>query len=171
MLEILKGLITEYGQNAVVNNQDVPNDQNQNVLEEAQNSITQSLQQMAVNNPGQLKQMVDADGDGIQDTEGANNIANQFAGNIANRFGIPAGAAKSIAISLIPVVLGKLFGKAKDPNDKSIGINDILGGLAGGGGVGGILGGFLGGNQQNDTNAKGNQPGFGLDDLGKMFGL
>lgn len=147
MLDILKSLIQEQGQSAVVQNNEVPNEHNDAVIQEAEHSIFSGLQQMAKDDPQQLQQLVDADGDGIQDNPAVNNVANNFAGNITSKFGIPSGAAKSLAMMLIPIVLGKLFKKAKDPNDKSIGLNDILGGLVGGGGLGGMLGGVLGGNQ------------------------
>lgn len=162
---ILKSLVHEQGQTAVVQNNAVPNEHNEAVMQEAQQSIFSGLQHMAKENPQQLQQLVDADGDGVQDSPAVNNVANHFAGNISNKFGIPSGAAKSLAIMLIPIVLGKLFKKTKDPNDKSIGLDDLLGGLMGGGGLGGMLG---GGQHQQQTG--GNKPGFGLDDLGKMFG-
>ena len=59
-------------------------------------------------------------------------IMNQFVGTIMDRLGIESSAAKNIAMSLIPMVLGKLVSKTNDANDNQFDINNILGTLIGG---------------------------------------
>lgn len=164
---LLKSLVQQEGQSAVVQNSAVPNEHNEAVMQEATHSITSGLQEMAHNDPQQLQALMNSDANDPHNPA-VNNMANHFAGNITNKFGIPSGAAKGLAMMLIPIVLGKLFGKAKDPNDKSISMTDILGGLTGGGGLGGMLGKMTGGSSQGNQKSGGG--GFGLDDLGKMFG-
>ncbi len=140
MFEILQNIIREQGQGPIVENNEIPNEHNETVMKEAENSITQGFKEMAEKNPQQLQSLMDS-GDHVDASHPAvSNIANNFAGNIASKLGINASTAKSIAMMVIPMVISKFINKAKDPNDKSIGLQDILGGLTGGGGLGGVLG-------------------------------
>lgn len=165
MFEQLSEILNQASKSAIVENADVPNEHNEAVTQEAQNSILAGLQNM---NPAQITQMVEQGTDA--NSEGVNNITNQFAGNIAEKFGINSNMAKTIGASLIPMVMGKLFNKAKDPNDQSFGLQDILGSLTGGGAAsGGIqntinsIGGKLGLDKDGDGDVD-------LNDITKMFG-
>lgn len=165
MFEQLSEIMKQVGQSAVVENAAVPNEHNEAVMQEAQNSILAGIQNM---NPEQISQMVQQGTE--SNSEGVNNMTNQFAGNIAEKFGINSSMAKTIGASLIPMVLGKLMNKAKDPNDASFGLQDILGSITGGAAGGGGI--------QNTNNSIGSK--FGLDkdsdgdvdlgDITKMFG-
>lgn len=168
MFEQLSEIMKQVGHSAVVENAAVPNEHNEAVMQEAQKSILDGIQNM---NPAQITQMVEQGT--AANGEGVNNITNQFAGNIAEKFGINSGMAKTIGASLIPIVLGKLMNKAKDPNDQSFGLQDILGSLTGGGAAAAGNGGI-----QNTINSIGSK--FGLDkdgdgdvdlnDVTKLFG-
>jgi hypothetical protein len=164
MLDQLMNIIKEHGQKAVVENNEVPNEHNDAVMQEAGSSIFGGLQQMISN--GKMEDLT-----GLlqgNNNNAANGLAENFAGSIAQKFGINAESAKNIAGGLIPQVLGSLVSKAKDPNDKSIDLQGILGSLTSG----------KGGGVQNILNSVGGQ--FGLDkdkdgdvdfgDIAKMFG-
>lgn len=133
MLDQLSQLVQQFGQQSVVENNAVPNEHNQAVINEAQSSIFSGLQNILAN--GGLQQVM-AMFQGNNAQSGNNPVVNQIAGgfvdNIMKKFGIENQAARGIAASLIPSVLGSLFGKAKDPNDSSIQAGDIFGSLTGG---------------------------------------
>lgn len=163
MLDQLMNIIKQHGQQAVVENNAVPNEHNEAVMQEAGSSIFGGLQQMI--SGGNIEQITNL----LQgnNSSAVNGLSENFAGNIAQKFGINAETAKNIAGGLIPQVLNSLKNKANDPNDKSIDLQGIIGSLtSGNGGV------------QNIINSVGSQ--FGLDkdkdgdvdlgDITKMFG-
>ena len=162
MLDQLMQIIKQQGQESVVENQDVPNEHNEGVMQEAGSSLFASLQQMVQN--GKLEQVTDLL-KGNTDGGTTNQLSENVAGNIASKFGINAESAKNIAGSLIPKVLSSLTNKANDTNDNSIDLQGMLGSLTGG-------------NIQGTINSLGSQ--FGLDkdkdgdvdfkDITKMFG-
>lgn len=163
MLDQLMNIIKQHGQQAVVENNAVPNEHNEAVMQEAGSSIFGGLQQMmSGGNMDQITNLLQGN-----NSSAVNGLSENFAGNIAQKFGINAETAKNIAGGLIPQVLNSLKNKANDPNDKSIDLQGIIGSLtSGNGGV------------QNIINSVGSQ--FGLDkdkdgdidlgDITKMFG-
>lgn len=164
MLDQLMNIIKQHGQQAVVENNAVPNEHNDAVMQEAGNSIFGGLQQMmSGGNMEQLTSLLQGN-----NSSAVNGLSENFAGNIAQKFGINAETAKNIAGGLIPQVLNSLKNKANDPNDKSIDLQGIIGSLTSG----------QGGGVQNIINSVGSQ--FGLDkdkdgdvdlgDITKMFG-
>ena len=51
---------------------------------------------------------------------------------VGEKFGLNSEDASGVAGSLIPKVLGSLVGKAKDPNDSSFQVSDIISAITGG---------------------------------------
>ena len=134
MFEELMQIIQQQGQQAVVANPDVPNEHNEAVMQEASNSITSGMTQMLQQGgPGAIKQLFEGVQSGDNNNPAVQKLSGGFAGNIMEKFGISGNAAKALAISLIPVVLNKVMGRAKDPNEPGFNIGSILGGLMGGG--------------------------------------
>lgn len=149
-------IIQQQGQQSVVANPDVPNEHNEAVMMEASHSIMGQMQDMMQQGgPGAIKNLFEGVQSGDPNHPAVQGMANNFAGNIAEKFGISGSAAKALAMSLIPVVLSKIMHRAKDPSDSGFNIGSILGSLMGGNG-GGMLGGMLGGN--NAQAAPGQQP-------------
>jgi len=111
MLEQLMQLIQQHGQQSVVENSAVPNEHNEAVMQEAQNSITAGLQQLA--SGGGLDQLTQTMQGGQADAShpAVQQISGNFAQNIAEKFGINSQEAGNIASSIIPNVLGKIFNK------------------------------------------------------------
>ncbi len=164
MLDQLMNIIKQHGQQAVVENSAVPNEHNEAVMQEAGSSIFGGLQQMiSGGNMDQITNLLQGN-----NSSAVNGLSENFAGNIAQKFGINAETAKNIAGGLIPQVLNSLKNKANDPNDKSIDLQGIISSLTSGNGSG----------VQNIINSVGAQ--FGLDkdkdgdvdlgDITKMFG-
>ena len=133
MFEQLTQLVQQFGQEDVVKNSAVPNEQNEAVMEEAGSSIFSSLQKMA--SEGGIEQLA-----GLLQGNNAQNASNpavqqitqQLTGSLGEKFGLDSSAASGIAGSIIPKVLGGLVNKANDPND-SFQITDLIGAISGGG--------------------------------------
>ncbi len=144
MLEQLNEIIRQFGQSAVVDNADVPNEHNDAVMQEAQSSIMNGLQGMVANGQiSQLTDMLNSGGSLDQNNPAVQGMANNFLGGITEKFGISKETATKIAMSLIPMVLAQFSKKAGDPNDNSLNITDILGSLTGGGSGSGDFGSVL----------------------------
>jgi hypothetical protein len=172
MLEQLTQLIQQSGLQSVINNPEVPNEHNDAVIAEAQNSILSSFGQL--NASGEAQQVNDA----LESADHpvTQNIQQNFAGNIMEKFGINSATATSIAATLIPTVLnaikgGGATGAASGGGGNGFNIQDILSSL------GGNSGGFGSGNIQSSINSIGGKLGLDkdndgdvdLNDLTKMF--
>lgn len=142
MLENLFSLVKEQGFTAVINNPQVPNEQNDAVLASATDSVAGGLQNALAS--GGLQSVLSLFGNRANNDSGGigslmNNplvqsIIGNFTSKLTNNHGINSNQANGIAGSLIPSVISSLIGKTKDPNDNSFDMNSIIGSLTGGGG-------------------------------------
>jgi len=144
MLDQLLNLVKEQAQGAVVNNSEVPNEQNEGIMQEAVSSITGGLKDELAS--GGFKNVLKTLG-GQASTSGGNsvvdNICGKFVSGIVEKFGINQQTAQSIASSVIPAVMGSLAKKTNDPNDSSFDLNGIFNHLTDGKASGLNLGGIL----------------------------
>lgn len=148
MFDQISSIVQEAAGSIINKHPGVPDKDKQGVTNEAVNSFTQTFQQLTSGgNLQQLSGMFSGDA-GSKDA-----IMNQFSGNfvsnITGKFGINADTAKSLAVSLLPVIVEKLKGMF---SGGGFDIGSILGSLGGGqgagnsgGGLGDALGGLLGG--------------------------
>ncbi len=130
MLENLVQLVRENAQDLVVNNDQVPNEKNEQVIEAASSSITDVLKGQV--GSGGIADLISSF---TQGGGGNSSAVNQVASNFTDKLsglGINAVTANSIGAALIPMVMAKFFNKAADPGDSSFNIQDILGKVAGG---------------------------------------
>lgn len=172
MIENLNNLVRENVQDAVVNNTQIPNEKNEEVIQAASGSIFDTLKDQLAS--GNINGLADIFNTG--NTENAP-VVQQATGSFTDKLaalGINADTAKSIAASVIPMIIAKLTQKTADPNDSSFNIQDILGNLGGGSDgkfdVSDIIGMFNGSGQAN-SGAAGPAPGGGImDKLKGMFG-
>lgn len=133
MLSQLSQLVQEFGADAVVKNEAIPNEKNEAILKETSNSIFSSLQKIA--SQGDLSQIagilqgkdIDKNNPAIQE------ITNQLSSSLTEKFGLSSATASGAATSMIPQIISSLIGKANDPNDKSLNISDVLNSLTGNG--------------------------------------
>ncbi len=149
MLEELFNLVKSHGQEAVINNPVVPNDQNDAVLASATHSVAEELQGTLAG--GGLQNVLSLFGGGGSNSGGSllnnpivSSIISNFTNKLTNNHGIAGNQASGIAGSLIPSVLSNLINRTNDPNDNGFNINSIIGSLTGGGTAqaGGSTGGF-----------------------------
>jgi hypothetical protein len=114
------------------NNSEINNNQNHQVIAEAEQVISNGLKNM---NPGQLEMLQN---DAINGNLDANHpeiqgLSNQFTQGIASKLGLNGNAAKALAAVIIPLIISKLMkGKAAQSNDNGFNLDNILGGLLGG---------------------------------------
>lgn len=170
MLENLFNLIKEQGQEAVIENPAVPNEQNNAVLASATSSVAEGFQGVLAG--GGLSDIMSMFGgthnsaassnglSGLLNNPIVGNIIRSFTDKLTNQHGIPQQQANGIAGSLIPSVISKLITRTQDPNDSGFDMNSIIGSLTGGGTQGGgfdlqgLLGKFGGGSLDTDGDGK-----------------
>jgi hypothetical protein len=185
MFDQLTQLAQQFGIDAVVKNDAIPNEQNEAVINEASSSIVAGLQKIV--SEGNVSQLAELfQGNNAQDKSNpvVQKLTEQLTGNLGEKFGLNSAAASGVAASLIPQILNALVGKAKDPNDSSFEISDIIAAISGNGDSAGIMdavskyGGQFGLDQNSDGKVdlndamealKKNGGGFG-DTLGSLFG-
>lgn len=147
MLENLFNLVKEFGKDTVVDNPDVPNEQNEAVMAEATKTVAGGLQNMLAG--GGLENVLSLFGGGQQQGSGGflknpivNMMVGHFAGKLMSKFGLGGNQANGVASSLIPNVISNLVNRTNDPNNSSFDLNGLIGSLTGGGGQQGGGGGF-----------------------------
>lgn len=133
MLEQLSDLVKQFGSEAVVNNKNVPNELNEGVMDEASTSIFSGLQKIiSEGGADKIGALFQGNNAGSATNPVVKQLTDQLSGNLEEKFGLSNEASSGVAGSLIPKVLGSLIGKAKNPNDKSFDISDIVNSLSGG---------------------------------------
>lgn len=184
MLDQLSELVKQYGGEVVINNQQVPNEQNEAVMNETSDSILNGLKGMVAN--GNISDIAGLLNSGSIDSSNpvVRQLTEQLSGNLGQKFGLSSDAASGVAGNLIPKVLGSLIGKAKDPNQPGFNVSDIVNAI-GGGNSGSLMdavskyGGQFGLDQNNDGKVdmndataalSGKSGGFLGGLLGKLFG-
>ena len=131
MFEQLSQLVQQYGGDAVVKNRAVPNEQNEGVMNEASSSIFSGLQKIA--SEGGVEQLAGLFQGGSIDSSNpvVKQLTDQLSGNLGQKFGLSSDTSANVAGSMIPQVLNSLVNKAKDPNDGSFQISDIISSISG----------------------------------------
>lgn len=133
MLAQLTQLVQEFGVDAVIKNEAIPNEQNEAILKETNDSIFSSLQKIATQSD--LSQIVGLlQGKDIDKNNPAvQEITKDVTNSLTEKLSLSAGTASGTATSMVPQILNSLIGKANNPQDKSINISDILNSLTGDG--------------------------------------
>ena len=140
MLDQLLKLVKENAGDAIVNNPGVPDQKNDLAISTAANSIFDNLKgQVSLGNLGSLMDMLKGGGDASSNPL-VNKISAGVIADLMAKVGIDKATATSIVNKLLPLIMNQLKNKASDPNDKSLGLDDIIGALGGGKGAGGMLG-------------------------------
>ncbi|MEN9523730.1 MAG: hypothetical protein RL065_2107 [Bacteroidota bacterium] len=144
MFENLLNLVKEHAGDAIIHNSAIPNEHNDAAIETTTNGIMEGLKNQLGN--GGLDGLTSLF-QGNNQSGMVQNISQNVAGSLMQKFGIENQAAQSIVNSLIPVVMNKFVNKTNDPNDSSFDLQGIMGSLMGGGNssnIGGMLGKIFG---------------------------
>ena len=147
MFEELLNLVKEQAGDAVVNNDAVPNEHNDAVIQDVANSIHSGLSTEAQGGGlANVMQMFGGQGGDMANNPAVQNIINSATQSIATKYGIDPAQASSIVSSLVPSVMNHFTQKTADPNNSSFDMNSVISSFTGGssaGGIGGLISGFL----------------------------
>lgn len=143
MLENLLSLVKEHAGDAIINNPAIPNERNDDAIQEAFGSIFSGLKGAMANGGAANISSLFSDHQNIASSPIAQNIQGGFVESLVSKFGINGAQASSIASSLIPTVLQKFAHKTNDPNDSSFDLQGIIGSLTGDGQTAGGGGGLM----------------------------
>jgi uncharacterized membrane protein YeaQ/YmgE (transglycosylase-associated protein family) len=167
LFDLVKGNATE----TVINNPDVPNEQNEEVVAEATNTVASGLRNIVAG--GGVQSLISlltgngSDRKGLLSNPIVSMMMGHFAGKLMNKFNMNNSQANNLSGSLIPSVIGSLINKTNDPGDQSFSLDKILGSITGGGVPG--AGQQGGGNLQDIlgqlTNGNGQGSGGGIMDM------
>ena len=132
MFDQLNELVQQFGNDAVVKNNAIPNELNEGVMKETSDSILSGLQKMASEgNLDQLAGLFQGNNAGSTSNPVVKQLVDQVSGNLGQKFGIDSNAANGVASSMIPKVLESLVSKAKDPNVKGFEVSDLVNAISG----------------------------------------
>jgi len=129
MLENLKQLVKENAQHAILENSEIPDDQNEAAVEAASGSIMDALKgQLASGNLGSLADVFK--GGNFLDNPVVREASSSFVNKLES-LGVNVDSAKNIATSFIPEIMDKFANKTNDPNDSAFNLSDILTNISG----------------------------------------
>jgi hypothetical protein len=142
MFDVLEGLVKQYGQSAVVENNDVPNQHNEGILQDVTQGIISGLTNQA-NAQGGLGSLLSLFGGaksaqsqggvaGLMSNPMVQMIAKNVITNIMQKYGLSNNAASGIIGNMLPAVLGGLISKTNDPDDNSVDLGGLLNTVSGG---------------------------------------
>lgn len=137
MLDQLLKIVQENTQQAVVENDQIPNELNTQVQQEIAESIESGLTSALTS--GNIGGIMELFGSGAkqQNVSGnpiVNMINDHISKTLSQKFNLSPAIASMIAASVIPAVMAKFTQKVVDPQDNSIDMNRLVGGLLGDGG-------------------------------------
>jgi len=175
MLEQLLDLVKNFGKDTVVENPQIPNEQNNEVLADATKTITSGFQNVLAG--GGLQNILDLfKGGGTTGGSGAAGLlknpmvtmmVGHFISKLVGKYNMSPAAASSVANNLIPNVLNGVITETNNPANPGFTLDGLIGSLTGGNGGGSqlqdILNQFTGGGA--GTANPGNDGGFDLQDL------
>lgn len=140
MLEELFNLVKASASESVINNPDVPNEQNNEVVAEATNTVASGLRNMVAG--GGLQNILSLfGGKGNNQQQGSGGLLSNpivsmmighFAGKLMSKFNMGGQQANNVATNLIPSVIGNLVNKTNDSNDSSFSLEKLLNSITGG---------------------------------------
>jgi hypothetical protein len=140
MLQNIIDLVKQNANDSIVNNPAIPNEQNEEAINETGNSIMDTLRNAL--SGGNAQDLIGMLTGGQADRN--NPVVAQASGDLTsrlqNKFGLDSGKASGIAGTLVSAVLAQLSQRTADPNDKGFDLQDIVKQL-GGGQLGNLLGG------------------------------
>lgn len=128
MLKNIENLVRENAQEAIVNNQAVPEEKNEQAIQAASGSLIEVIKEKL--SSGNIGELVSSFQQGNVSANTTNEVSNKFTQKLQG-LGIDMDQAKSIAASIIPAIVAKFTQRTADPNDSSFDLQDMLGNIAG----------------------------------------
>jgi len=132
MLDQLTNLVKQYAGDAIINNPAIPNERNDEAINETSSSIVGGLQNMLSSGGAQDILKMFSGNQSVSNSTVTNNVSGGVIQNLMSKFGLDQSTASNIANKLVPNVMQNLVQKTNDPNDSSFDIQGIFNGLSGG---------------------------------------
>ncbi|MFZ1528121.1 MAG: hypothetical protein WAT19_05180 [Ferruginibacter sp.] len=165
MLQELFNLVKNVAGESVINNPAIPNEQNNEVVAEATNTVASGLRNIVAG--GGIGSLISLFTGGQQQGSQNNLLSNpivsmmigHFAGKLMNKFNIGNQQASGIAASLIPGIISTLINRTNDQSDNTFTLDNLLRSITGGQtdqvaqqnpqfNIGNLISQFTGGGQQ-----------------------
>lgn len=165
MLEELFNLVKQSSTDAVINNPDIPNENNNEVVAEATNTVASGLRNMVAG--GGLQNIISMFTGGGQEGVDKNSLLSNpivnmmvghFTGKLMSKYNIGGSQASSVANNLIPNVLSDLINKSNSPENNGFSLEGLLNSITGGQTT-----------QVIQERQSGGNSGFGFQDLISQF--
>src|SRR5215203_3734777 len=130
LFELVKGQASE----TVINNPAVPNEQNDEVVAEATNTVASGLRNIVAG--GGVQSLLGLFTGGNDKKSLLSNpivsmMMGHFAGKLMNKFNMNNTQANNLSGNLIPGALGSLINKTNDPNESGFSLEKLLGSITG----------------------------------------
>ena len=144
MLDQFMNIVREASQDQIVNNPQIPNEYNQEVMQEAGNSVLSAMQSMMASGQGaNLLGLFGSGGGGDLNNNPLTQMAtNNFTNNVSQKLGLNPTLVKAIAAIVIPMLIKKFLSRTNaNPANAGISngqpggidIQDIFNTISGGG--------------------------------------
>lgn len=177
MLEQIAGLVKQYGQEVIVSNSSIPNENNSAILAEATSTITGGMQNMLAG--GGLQDIISMFTGGNIAGGGSSRggiggllknpmvlmMVGHLISKLMSKFNMSQAQASQVSNALIPNVLSDLVTRTNSnaPDNDDFDLNDLVGSLTGGNNTAGNL--DLQGLLNQFTGGNNNPEGFDLQDI------
>jgi hypothetical protein len=136
LFDLVKGTATD----TVINNPEIPNEQNEEVVAEATNTVASGLRNMVAG--GGLQNILSLfTGGANNQQQGSSNLLSNpivnmmvghFAGKLMSKYNLGGQQANNVASNLIPNVISGLINKTNDPNNSTFSLDGLLNSITGG---------------------------------------
>ncbi|MBI3138087.1 MAG: hypothetical protein HYZ15_05850 [Sphingobacteriales bacterium] len=136
MLEQLMDLVKNFGKDTVVENPEIPNEQNQEVLAEATKTITSGFQNVLAG--GGLQNILDL----FKGSNGAGSLLKNpmvtmmlghFISKLVGKYNLSPASASNVANKLIPNVLNGMITETNNAQNPGFTLDGLIGSFTGGG--------------------------------------
>ena len=133
MVENLNNLVKENADAAIINNTAIPNERNEEAVQEASSSIEESLKtSLSGGNVKEVAGLFNGTPESVTNSPVTQQATGNFIDRLQKRFGLDVAQAANIANNLIPTVVKRLVQKTSDPADKSFDLQKIFNEVSGG---------------------------------------
>ena len=151
MIDQLIRLVEKNAGDVIVNNQAIPNQFNNDAIQDVAQQIFGGLKgQVANGNYQDVLSMFRGSKNSLASNPMVTQMISSLAGNFASKFGISPQTAQSVVAGLIPQVMNQLVSKTNDPDDNDFELQDMMRNFSGNGNlnIGELLGSLSAGSQQ-----------------------
>lgn len=133
MFDNLINLVKQNADETIVKNPAIPNERNDEAVQEAGNSIVNTLQKaLAGGNIKDVMNMFSGDSNKAVDSPLTKEATGSFIDTLKSKFGLDGQQASGVADKLMPNVMNQLSQKTADPKDNGFNVQDIFNKLSGG---------------------------------------